>query len=148
METPCDNISCLNDGTVSLIGPVHLCDTHFEERCADEDSPSMGYLFGPSILTLQYDPIHGEAVADGLVMSSVESKIREFIEFKGDVTHIIGSENLLYAYRLAIKRGYIAPYHVIVKGPNGEFILPDNEGNLDGVFEAPPHTNTLLMELC
>ncbi|CAL9968190.1 hypothetical protein VPHD69_0123 [Vibrio phage D69] len=107
-----------------------LCHPCFSKRCDDESRPAMGEMFGPTVLMLEWDDLQGHTVPDALVMDCVESKIKEFSDSKGDLTHIIGSDIFLNAYRLAIVQGKIEPYHIMLRF-KGEVYCFNRFGNFE-----------------
>ena len=147
METTCREVGCQEEPKFHLMGPVHLCNTHFKAYCTDDTKPSMGAMFGPTTLEVLWDPIHGETVPDGLAMDLVRDKIREFTDSKGDMTHRISSCVVLTAYRVAVHRGYIEPFHIYIRGLDGNTHDMLNGGFPSSLPADCDHTCDLLMEL-
>lgn len=143
----CNNDGCDHVAVVQLVGPVDLCKPCFDERCADESKPAMGSMFGPTTLEIRWDPDMGQTVPDNLAMDCVQAKIKEFTDGNMDMTHIVGSDILLICYRVAVKRGYIEPYHVFIRDPKGDIHQIDKDGNLESLPCNNDHSINLLLEI-
>ena len=139
---------CTEEVDVKLSGDSGLCNTHFKEHCEDsEGRPAMSHMFGQSIFMIEWDPDNGDTVPDGKAWSYVEGKIAEFIACKGDMTNTIGSEILMTAYRVAVKRGLIPNWSIIIRDRSGGYSYIDVDGNFVCLPADSLHLSKLLMEL-
>ena len=140
-------MGCQDEPKFHLMGPVHLCNTHFKAYCSDDTKPSMGAMFGPTTLEVKWDPLNGETVPDGRAMDAVIAKIKEFTDSQSDMTHTISSCVMLTAYRVAVKRGLIEPFHIYISGLDGNTHDMLNNGFVSSLPDDCDHTCDLLMEL-
>lgn len=126
MDLICED--CNKVASVFLSDTSGLCLDHFKSRCGVTEGPAMSYMFGPSILTIVWDPNQGDCVPDAVAMSRVDREIDNFKKYRGDVTHIIGQSLLLNCYRLRIAQGILPHYHVILKHKCKVYLFTEDAG--------------------
>ena len=106
-------VECGSKGDVTLTTDAGMCKDHFKERCTGlADKPSMSHRFGPSTLEVTYDPVGGNILRDSEIKGYVAKVIKDFVEFKGDMSVKVGSSKLVDGFRDAIKEGLIEPWHI------------------------------------
>lgn len=130
----CDNCQELSsEELVHLAGQVDLCKSCFDLRCADENSPAMGHMFGPSILELHWNPKNATLSADCHARQFAKDTIQAFIEFNGDVSVDIAQDIVLTAFREAIIEKQIEPYHLMLRY-EGELYEFERFGGIKGGY--------------
>ncbi|CAL9965770.1 hypothetical protein VPHD479_0100 [Vibrio phage D479] len=92
------------------------------------------------MITITYDPVNGAAVPDGAAWDFGQ----EFVADPRDVT--IGTENMLYAIRIAVRRGQVDHKNLRVQFGN-KFASIDKLGALDMWPRSMP-IERFLDELC
>lgn len=130
----CDNCQELSsEELVHLSGPIDLCRSCFDLRCADEGTPAMGHMFGPSILELRWDPSKATLSADCRAREFAKDTIQAFTEFNGDLTVDIAQDIVLTAFREAIIEKQIEPYHLMLRY-GGELYEFERFGGIKGGY--------------
>jgi predicted ATPase len=78
------------------------------------------------MISINYDPIHGEAIRDG----SVDSLVNQWIK-RDFVTIDVSTSNIVDALRLAVKEGRLPKEHIVFFFREKTKIRIDDNGNLD-----------------